>query len=147
MASAIVLTPRDRMGFIARVVDGFEYPESLEDIFLLWIEAEFFKQLIQKGYCMVSYNGNPPVAFEPKVEKQNRHQAIALSLFVSSVYFQKGKEVKISVPHEIEGNFEAIFKKVDANCVEYTNDFGSKVKFTFDPFKASQFIALKAIYW
>ena len=122
---------------------GNTYSDTLtiNELVQYCIKVGVFEQIIKKGFCYVSYNGKQPFAFVPHARNRNLHQAVALSSFINSIYFQIGVEVKISTPHDNGCNFEAIFKKVDANCVEYTNADGTTAKFTFDPFKASQFIA------
>lgn len=130
----------DRLAYLERIVDGLQpaFYLSFNDLYSRWQKAKFFKQLAELGFVRVSYYGAEPIDFEPCAEKGNRHQALALSYFVASIYADSN--AMVSSPHERGGTFTACFKRMSKNCIEYVNDYGSTVQFTFDSSKPSQLI-------
>jgi hypothetical protein len=129
-----------RLAFLERIIDGLEPASSLSfnDLYERWQRAQFFKQLAELGFLQVSYNNNEIIDFEPSESFGNRHQALALSCFLSSVYANSCAVV--SSPHECGNIFTATFTRVSSSCIEYVNDYGSRVRFTFDSSRPSQFI-------
>lgn len=127
-----------RLAYLERICDGIVPARSLcfNDLYERWQLAKFFKQLVELGFIQVSYNGKESIKFEPSEVNGNRHQALALSCFVSSIYADTN--AKVSCPHERGDIFTAVFNRISKNCIEYVNDYGSTVRFTFDPSKPSQ---------
>lgn len=133
------LNIEQRFAFLNRIIDGLPSINELsfKELYELWIKADFFSQLAKLGFVRVSYNNFEPIDFEPKAELGNRHQALALSCFVASIY-SKSSAI-ISSPHEKSGIFKATFKYISDTCIEYVSEYGSYVRFTFDTTKPSQF--------
>ena len=129
-----------RLAFLERIIDGLEPARTLSfnDLYERWQRAQFFKQLAELGFVQVSYNGSPIMDFTPSEEAGNRHQALALSCFLGSIYADTNAIV--SSPHERGDIFSAYFTRVSNNSIEYVNDYGSKVIFTFDSSRPSQFL-------
>ena len=128
-----------RLAFLERICDGLEPARNLSfnDLYSRWQQARFFKQLAELGFIQVSYDGAAPIDFEPSEENGNRHQALALSCFVSSIYADS--TTTVSCPHERGDIFTAAFTRISNNSIEYLNDYGSRVRFTFNSTKPSQF--------
>jgi len=131
-----------RWGFFDRMQDGFCKPPnrrtwSFQKIYEEWENMDFFKSLRELGYVKVSYNNGAFADFIPSAENVNRHQAIALSCFMASCY--ANSSVQMTCPHDREGEFTAVFKRIDDYTVQYTTDFGSIVQFQFDNSRQSQF--------
>ncbi len=129
-----------RFAFLERIIDGLESPRNLSfnDLYELWKNVGFFAELAELGFVQVSYNEGPKIDFQPSAKDYNRHQALALSCFVASIYANSSAEV--SSPHERGATFTATFTRVSSDCIEYVNAYGVKVQFTFDPTKPSQFL-------
>ena len=129
-----------RLAFLERICDYLESASTLSfnDLYERWTNANFFKHLADLGFLQVSYNGKDIIDFTPSVDFGNRHQALALSYFVASIY--ANSIANISSPHERGGTFTAIFSRASDNCIEYINDNGTVVRFTFDSSRPSQFI-------
>ena len=127
-----------RLAFIERICDGLEPARniSFNDLYARWQRAQFFKQLAELGFIKVSYNGKELIDFEPSQANENRHQVLALSCFVSSIYADTN--AMVLSPHERGDIFTATFTRISNNCIEYVNDYGSKVQFTFDATRPSQ---------
>lgn len=127
-----------RYARLVRIFD-IEPPENLHfsTFYRVCVDFEFFKEMQVLGYITVSYNENQdPIPFEPSEENGNRHQALALSTFIVSIY---SKEVaKIKTPHERGGFFIATFTRLDAHTVQYVTEEGKTVKFYFDNTKPCQ---------
>jgi hypothetical protein len=129
-----------RLAFLERICDGLEPARNLSftDLYDRWKSSQFFKQLAELGFIQVSYNGEELIDFEPSEENGNRHQALALSCFVSSIY--ANSNAKVLSLHERCGIFTATFIRISSNSIEYVNDYGSNVRFIFDSSRPSQFI-------
>lgn len=129
-----------RLAFLERICDGLDSARNLcfNDLYVRWQSAQFFKQLAELGFIQVSYNDKDLIDFEPSQENGNRHQVLALSCFVASVYADTNAVV--SCPHECGGMFTATFIRISNKCIEYMNDYGSKVRFTFDATRPSQMV-------
>lgn len=129
-----------RLAFLERICDGLKpaHELSFDDLYKRWQDAKFFKQLAELGFVQVSYNGAEPIDFVPSAANGNRHQALALSCFVSSTYADS--KAMVSSSHERGGFFNAIFTRISNDSIEYVNENGNKVQFTFDSSKPSQFI-------
>lgn len=131
-----------RWGLFDRMQDGYsEIPNRrdwpFQQLYEDWIRLNFFKSLRELGFVKVSYNNSVFADFVPSAENGNRHQALALSCFLSSCYADS--TVRMTCPHERGGEFTAIFERVNDRTVTYTNDVGSVVRFSFDYSRSSQF--------
>jgi hypothetical protein len=128
-----------RLAYLERICDDIESARDLsfDDLYSRWQSANFFKELIELGFLQVSYNGNPIIDFIPNAAYANRHQALALSCFLASHY--ANSNALVSAPHERSSVFTATFTRISNNCIEYINDYGSWVQFTFDSRRPSQF--------
>jgi hypothetical protein len=133
------ITVFNRLAFIERIIDGLKPASELsfDELYQRWIQADFFKELALLGHVSVSYNNGPEVSFKPGAEDANRHQALALSCFVSSVYADTNSIVES--PHELGNIFTATFSRSNENCICYVNEYGTVVRFTFDKNQKSQF--------
>lgn len=129
----------ERLAFLERICDGLKSARKLSfnELYIRWEKANFFKELVELGFVQVSYDNGEAIDFEPCVEYGNRHQALALSCFVSSIY--ANSSAIVSCPHEHGDIFTAMFNRISNNCIEYVNDYGSRVRFTFNSSKLSQF--------
>jgi hypothetical protein len=127
-----------RIAYLERIVDGLEPARTLSfnDLYERWQLAKFFKQLADLGYIQVRYNDGEVMDFIPSEAAGNRHQALALSCFVSSIY--ANENANVSAPHERGNIFSACFTRVSSNCIEYVNDYGTTARFVFDSSKQSQ---------
>lgn len=134
------ITVYDRLAFLERIIDGLQPARELDfnSLYLRWNTAHFFEQLQQLGHITVSYNCAPVIDFIPSIAAGNRHQALALSAFISSRYAES--DAVVESPHEQGGMFQATFIRTNANCVYYTTEAGSNVRFFFDPNKPSQIV-------
>ena len=104
------------------------------------LKTELFKQLSSIGIVSVSYDKKEFRKFEPSKLNGNRHQAIALALFLSSAENNPiGYEAEIIVPHEQGDNFIADFKRLTPTIVQYVNKNGLIVRFRGNPGIWSQF--------
>lgn len=131
-----------RWGLFDRMQDGYcEIPNRREwpfqKLYEDWIGLDFFKSLRELGFVKVSYNNGVFADFVPSTENGNRHQALALSCFLSSRYADS--TAQMTCPHERGGEFTATFERVDTCTVMYTNDVGSVVRFSFNYSRPSQF--------
>ena len=142
--SSICINIYQRLAFLEHICDGLcnsfvpAHNLSFNNLYSRWQQVKFFKQLAELGFIQVSYDGAEPIDFEPSEEKGNRHQALALSCFVSSNYADS--TTMVSCPHERGDIFTATFTRISGDCIEYVNDYGSRVRFTFNSSKPSQFI-------
>ena len=130
-----------RLAIGERICDGHRPARELSfnDLYKRWKDWKFFKQLAELGFVQVSYYGGAAIEFIPSADLANRHQALALSCFLATRY--ANSSAIISAPHERGGIFKATFKRVSPTCVEYVNEDGGKVQFTFDSTRPSQFIS------
>lgn len=128
-----------RLAYLERICDGLEPARNLSfnDLYERWQLAQFFKQLAELGFVQVCYNGKDFIDFAPSEDTGNRHQALALSCFVSSIY--SDENAMVSALHERGGEFTACFTRLSTNSIEYVNDYGSRVQFRFDSSRPSQF--------
>jgi hypothetical protein len=129
----------DRLAFLERVIDGLKPARELAfaELYDRWVRANFFEQLRELGFVTVSYASGPFKDFIPAAEDANRHQAIGLSLFISSIY--ANSDSMVEVPHELGRMFTATFTRISPSSVSYVNDAGTIVRFSFDSNKKSQF--------
>ena len=133
----------EMFGFYDRMTCVDELPPNrhswkFEELYNEWIRMNFFKKLHELGFLKVSYNNSPFVDFVPSAENVNRHQALALSTFLSSHFADSS--VKVICPHASGvDNFEAVFERINKNEVHYVNANGIRVRFQFDSSRASQF--------
>jgi hypothetical protein len=130
----------DRLAFLERIIDGLEPARNLafSDLYERWKQATFFKQVSDLGFVRVSYNNSPFQDFIPDVLNGNRHQALALSCFLGSIY--ANETVIVECPHEQGGIFQAVFTRESSNEISYRNNSGIIVRFTFDGNRTSQFL-------
>jgi hypothetical protein len=128
-----------RLAFCERICDGIQPARTLpfSGVYARWRGANFDNHMIEFGRVSVSYNGKEPIDFIPSANNENRHQAMALSLFMASIW--SNQTAIVESPHEIEGIFRAVFTRVSINCVQYTTKKGQMVRFTFNPAQNSQF--------
>ena len=130
----------DRLAFLERIIDGLEPARNLtfSDLYERWKQANFFKQVSDLGFVRVSYNNSSFQDFIPDALNGNRHQALALSCFLSSIY--ANETVIVECPHEKGDIFQAVFTRENSNEISYRNNSGIIVRFTFDNNRASQFL-------
>ncbi len=128
-----------RLSFFDRVCDGFKPTNemSFNEIYKLWKDVDFFKELRELGFVSVSYNNGEFTDFEPSENGGNRHQALALSCFLSSKFADSS--AKVSSPHERGLLFIAIFERIGPFEIKYTNEQGTIVIFHFNYNRDSQF--------
>lgn len=140
MATTSSVDALSMFDIIDRMSDDFQPPDrrkwSFEELFKNWV---FFFRLCHLGYVTVSYNGSPFLDFAPSRENRNRHQSIALSCFVSTSFSKLNSKVRITCPHELGGDFVAVFERISDNQINYTTESGVVVRFRFDASRQSQF--------
>jgi len=133
----------DRIGFLKRVW-GLEHSEPLgfDELYDIWIRAEYFNELKIKGLLKISYDNNMGGVFvfntfDTSGKYKNRHQALALSCFMASMY--KNSSAVVESPHESGGIFKVFFEYINDTEYKCTTINGIEVIFKFDASQPSQF--------
>jgi len=128
----------DRIGFLKRVW-GLEHSDPLEidELYDIWIRADYFKELKNNGLLKVSYDNNEFIVFNTSGLYKNRHQALALSCFMASMY--KNSSAVVESPHESGGIFKVFFEYINDTEFKYNTINGTEVLFKFDASQPSQF--------
>ena len=127
-----------RIGFLERVW-GLENADTLvfDKLYEIWSRANFFKELKINGLLKVSYDNNEFIVFNTSGLYKNRHQALALSCFMASMY--KNSSAVVESPHESGGIFKVFFEYINDTEFKYNTINGTEVLFKFDASQPSQF--------
>ena len=108
---------------------------SIDQLYYDWKEKGFFDVFRNYGFITVSYNNSQFVEFSPSKENKNRHEAVALSFFLSCHY----DKVNICCPHEQDVIFSAIFETISDKDIIFKTIRGDVVQFHFNNNIPSQF--------
>ena len=136
------ITTNARFGHYMRMTDGaVDISEwTFEKLYNAFCNFGYFKSTSRLGKLLVSYdNGEKFIDFIPSYDNKNRHQCMALAMFIDSVY---RPIAYVECPHEHGLNFKALFRKVSNTDYKYTNDTGKVILFKFDNSCESQFAEL-----
>ena len=109
---------------------------SFDRVYQTFCNLNYFSTLKSMGQLNVSYNGVDYIKYIPDSEYENRHQCIALAMFIDCVFKPKAL---ISCHHEVNGEFAAIFEQVSNVEYKYTTNTGLIVTFKFDITKPTVF--------
>jgi len=139
----IYLNIMDRLRYIIKFkCEGkIIVPSIFTDIYKLYFK-HFGNNIFRMENLIVSYYNAPFKLYVPSAENGNRHLAMALDTYISYVnkklmdgsilnydldYIAENTMAILRIPHDVIGNFSAIFRYVSHNEVHFINEYISGI--------------------